>query len=159
MKIAVYPGTFDPITNGHIDILKRASTIFDLVYIGVVENIGKTPLFSASERLDLIKQSIKGLSNVEVRQFDGLVVEFAKEVGASVIIRGLRAISDFDYEFQMALMNRYLNNDVDTVFLMPDEKYTYLSSSTVREIARFQGDISSFVPDAVKEALEKKFRG
>jgi pantetheine-phosphate adenylyltransferase len=158
MKIAVYPGTFDPITNGHIDILKRASTIFDLVYIGVAKNIGKDPLFSANERLDLIRKSTEEVSNVEVRQFDGLVVEFAKEVGASVIIRGLRAISDFDYEFQMALMNRYLDNDIDTVFLMPGEEYTYLSSSTVREIARFRGNISAFVPDVVREALEKKFR-
>lgn len=159
MKIAVYPGSFDPITNGHLDILARAASIFDVVHIAVATNLNKAPLFSASERCELIKACTQTrFNNVRITCFEGLVVEFARQVGATVIIRGLRAISDFDYEFQMALMNRHLNDNIDTVFLMPAEEYTYLSSSTVKEIARFGGNISAFVPEPVKIALMNKFR-
>jgi len=158
MKIAIYPGSFDPVTNGHLDILERASSIFDKVYIAIATNLAKAPLFSAEERRDLIQSCIGRFPNVQIDCFDGLAVEYARKVGASVIIRGLRAISDFDYEFQMALMNRHLDENVDTVFLMPHEDYTYLSSSMVREIARFGGDISAFVPPEVKAALCNKIR-
>ena len=157
-KIAVYPGTFDPITNRHLDILQRASSIFDMVYIAVAKNLHKNPLFNDEERLELIEGCIRDYPNVKVDNFDGLVVEFARKKGATVIIRGLRAISDFDYEFQMALMNRHLSDEIDTVFLMPHEDYTYLSSSTVREIAKFGGDVDGFVTENVKEALINKFR-
>lgn len=158
MKIAVYPGTFDPVTYGHLDILRRAVSIFDVVYVGVVVNIDKKPLFSADERIELIRSCTSEFKNVKIKKFNGLVVDFAKEIGASVIIRGLRAVSDFDYEFQMALMNRHLNENIDTVFLMPHEDYTYLSSSTVKEIARFNGDISAFAPEIVIKEIFKKFR-
>ncbi len=158
MKIAVYPGTFDPITNGHLDILMRASSIFDIVYVAVAINLRKEPLFSTEERIKLIEESIKDFNNVKIEKFNGLIVDFAQKVGATVVIRGLRAISDFDYEFQMALTNRQLNENIDTVFLMPHKDYTYLSSSTVREIAKFNGDVSAFVPDGVRKAMAKKFR-
>lgn len=155
-KVAVYPGSFDPITNGHIDIIRRAASIFDKVYVTLAVNSSKRPLFSLEERRDLVAESIKELPNVEVAIFSGLVVEHAREVGASVIIRGLRAISDFEYEFQIALMNRRQNGEVDTVFLMPDEKYTYLSSSLVKEIAGLHGVVEGLVPPLVEEALKHK---
>jgi len=159
MRVAIYPGSFDPITNGHLDILRRAASIFDIVHIAVATNLNKTPLFTAEERCELIQNCLRAeFQNVKVSCFDGLVVEYAHRVGASVVIRGLRAVSDFEYEFQMALMNRHLDNDIDTVFLMPAEEYTYLSSSTVKEIARFGGDITAFVPEHVKVALMQKFR-
>jgi len=158
MKIAVYPGTFDPVTNGHLDILTRASSIFDVVYVAIAINLRKEPLFSTDERIKLVRECTKDFSNVQIEKFNGLVVDFAQKVGATVVIRGLRAISDFDYEFQMALTNRSLNENVDTVFLMPHKDYTYLSSSTIREIARFNGDVSGFVPDCVRKAMAKKFR-
>ena len=158
MKIAVYPGTFDPVTNGHLDILMRASSIFDVVYVAIVINLRKEPLFSTDERIKLVRECTKDFSNVQIEKFNGLVVDFAQKVGATVVIRGLRAISDFDYEFQMALTNRQLNENVDTVFLMPHKDYTYLSSSTIREIAKFNGDVSGFVPDVVRKAMARKFR-
>jgi len=158
MKLAIYPGTFDPITNGHLDILERAAAVFETVYVAVANNILKTPLFSTQERIRMIKSCTLHYPNVRITQFDGLVVDLAQKVGASIIIRGLRAISDFDYEFQMALMNRHMNDRIDTVFFMPHEDYTYLSSSTVREIVRLGGDVSAFVPKYVKEELIRKLR-
>lgn len=158
MKLAIYPGTFDPITNGHLDILERAAAVFEIVYVAVANNILKTPLFSTEERIRMVKSCTLHYPNVRITQFDGLVVDLAQKVGASIIIRGLRAISDFDYEFQMALMNRHMNDRIDTVFFMPHEDYTYLSSSTVREIVRLGGDVSAFVPEYVKEELIRKLR-
>jgi len=158
MKIAIYPGSFDPVTNGHLDVLKRAASLFDLVYIAVARNLQKVPLFTAEERVVLIRDCTKEIPNIKMDSFDGMVVDYARKVGADVIIRGLRALSDFDYEFQMALMNRHLNEKIDTVFLVPHEDYTYLSSSMVRELARFGGDISAFVPVNVQAALLQKIR-
>ena len=158
MAKAIYPGTFDPVTYGHIDIIKRAREIFDSIVVTVAINTGKTPLFSTKERVDMLKASLKEFENVSVDSFDGLVVDHAKSVGAISIIRGLRAVSDFEYEFQMALMNRKLAGNISTVFLMPHEKYTYLNSSIVRNLAGFKSDVSDFVPPNVQKALEKKFK-
>lgn len=157
MKTVMYPGTFDPITNGHIDIIQRARELFDSIVVTVAVNPGKTPLFTTQERLELIKESLNGYENIAVDSFDGLVVDHAHEVGAIGIIRGLRAVSDFEYEFQMALMNRKLASDVATIFLMPHEKYTYLNSSIVKNLAGLNSDISDFVPETVNAALKKKF--
>lgn len=157
MRKVIYPGSFDPVTYGHIDIVKRARDLFDAVVITVAVNPSKTPLFTVDERVHFIKESVKEFSNIHVDSFDGLVVDHAKSVGASGIIRGLRAISDFEFEFQMALMNRKLASDIATIFLMPHEKYTYLNSSIVRNLASLKGDISDFVPKVVQEALTKKF--
>jgi pantetheine-phosphate adenylyltransferase len=156
-RIAVYPGTFDPITNGHLDVIHRASPLFDKVIITLAVNSDKLPLFSVDERLDMIGECIADINNAEVVKIDGLVVNFAEKVDAAVIIRGLRAVSDFEYEFQIALMNRKLYPPIDTVFLMPDEKYTYLSSSIVREIAQHRGDVDNFVPTIVSERLKDKY--
>ena len=158
MKLAIYPGTFDPVTNGHLDILKRAASVFETVYIAVAQNMHKNPLFTTEERIAMIQNCTSHYPNVKIDHFKGLAVEYAQKVGASVIIRGLRAISDFDYEFQMALMNRHMNDNIDTVFFMPHEDYTYLSSSTVREIVRFGGNVSEFVPEIVKNELIRKLR-
>jgi pantetheine-phosphate adenylyltransferase len=160
MKIAIYPGTFDPITYGHVDIIERASRLFDKIIITVARNPAKTPLFTADERVKLIEKSINSIkkkSNFRIETFDGLIVKYAKKQGASAIIRGLRAISDFEYELQMALMNRRLQQDMTTVFLMPHENYTYLNSTIVKEVAGFGGDISNFVPPIVEEKLKEKF--
>lgn len=157
MRKVIYPGSFDPITFGHIDIIKRARDLFDSVVVTVAVNPSKTPLFTVEERVNFIKASVKEFSNIQVDSFDGLVVDHAKSVGASGIIRGLRAISDFEFEFQMALMNRKLAQDIATIFLMPHEKYTYLNSSIVRNLASLNGDISDFVPLVVQNALKKKF--
>ena len=156
MKTAIYPGTFDPVTNGHVDILERAMKLFDKVIITIARNSAKNPLFTEQERLDMIAEVVKGYKNVEVDSFDGLLVEYAKRKKAAAIVRGLRAISDFEFEFQMALMNRKLDDTVETVFLMPSERYTYLNSSIVREIARLGGDVSGFVPPLVRVTLERK---
>ena len=157
MKIAVYPGTFDPITHGHIDVIRRARMIFDKVIVTLAQNPEKAPLFSLEERRELIQTSIQDIPNVEVTDIDGLSVRFAESVGAISIIRGLRAVSDFEYEFQMALTNRKLAAGIITVFLMPHERFTYLNSNIVREVARLRGDVSPFVPPCVEEALKKKF--
>ncbi len=158
MKIAIYPGTFDPITYGHLDIIERASRLFDRIIITVAMNPTKEPLFSAQDRVFLIEQSISDIKNdgiLEVETFHGLIVDFAHKKKASAIIRGLRAISDFEYELQMALMNRRLEADITTVFLMPHENYTYLNSTIVKEVASFGGDISNFVPPIVEAKLKK----
>jgi pantetheine-phosphate adenylyltransferase len=155
--LGLYAGTFDPVTNGHMDILRRSLTIFERVIVAVANSTPKDPLFSIEERVNLIGEAAADLETVEVRPFSGLLVDFARETGAVAIIRGLRAISDFEYEFQMALMNRRLNRDVETVFLMPSEEYTYLNSSIVREIASTGGDVSDFVPQVVAAALRKKY--
>ena len=157
MRKVLYPGTFDPVTNGHIDIIRRARELFDGVVVTVAINPGKTPLFTVDERIQMLKESLRDFNNVIVDSFDGLVVDHAHEVGAVGIIRGLRAVSDFEYEFQMALMNRKLAGDLTTVFLMPHEKYTYLNSSIIRNLASLNSDVSDFVPQGVIDALKKKF--
>jgi pantetheine-phosphate adenylyltransferase len=157
-KLAIYPGTFDPVTNGHIDIILRAAELFDKVVVTVARNLAKQPLFTTEERVSLLIESLKDFKNVTVDSFDGLVVDHAHAVNASAIIRGLRAVSDFEYEFQMALMNRKLAEDITTVFLMPNEKYTYLNSSIVRNLAEFGSDVSEFVPKVVVNALKEKMR-
>ncbi len=156
MKIVIYPGTFDPVTNGHIDVIERAIDLFDKVVVTVARNPVKNPLFTVSERLVMLKESLKNYSNVSVDSFEGLIVDHAKEVGAVGIIRGLRAISDFEFEFQMALMNRKLSEDLRTIFLMPHEKYTYLNSTIIRNLAQFKSDVSEFVPPIVAEMLKEK---
>ena len=154
-RIAVYPGSFDPITKGHEDLIHRSLEFVDQLIVAVAVNVAKQPLFSLEERVALIQQTVSG--KVDVQAFDGLLAEFAKQVGASVIVRGLRAVSDFEYEFQMALMNRNLAPGIETVFLVPAFDLTYLSSSLVREVARFGGDVSQLVHPKVQQALKRKF--
>ncbi|HTK83031.1 MAG TPA: pantetheine-phosphate adenylyltransferase [Bacteroidota bacterium] len=155
MKIAIYPGTFDPITYGHIDVIERACEIFDQVIVTVARNSSKKPLFTDNERVGMVRDAVRRFNNVTTEQFDGLLVDFARKKKATAIVRGLRAVSDFEYEFQMALTNRKLNSKVTTVFLMPHEKYTYLNSSIVREIAMHGGDCSDFVPPNVNKLLRR----
>ena len=158
MKItAIYPGTFDPVTNGHLDLIHRASKLFPRVVVAVAESRGKSPLFTLAERVALIRGVISGFENVDVIGFDNLLVECAKNHQAAVIIRGLRAVSDFEYEFQLAGMNRRLSPEIETVFLTPAEQYEFISSSMIRAIAQFKGDGSSFVPETVKKSLIEKF--
>jgi pantetheine-phosphate adenylyltransferase len=156
MRTVIYPGSFDPFTNGHLDLVHRAAKLFDQVIVAVAKNEGKGPLFAHYERLDLIRQSIQGLENVSCDTFDGLLVEYVEECGGHAVIRGLRAVSDFEFEFQLALMNRKLNERVETIFMMPKDTYTFLSSRIVKEIARLGGDVSAFVPPHVVTALRKK---
>lgn len=156
---ALYPGTFDPITNGHIDIIKRASKLFDKVIVTIAINSNKKQLFSKQERKDMIEKCVKNFKNVSVDTFDGLLVDYAKKKNASALIRGLRAVSDFEYEFQMSLINNKLDSEVTTIFMMPNEKYTYLNSSIVRELSSFKGDVSDFVPKYVQKKLKEKFKG
>ena len=153
MKTAIYPGSFDPITNGHLDVIERAARLFDHLIIAVADNSEKRPLFSPEERVRLISESVTGLANVEVISFRGLLVDFAGSRGAMVVVRGLRAVTDFEYEFQMALMNRTLRGDVETVFLAAREEYTYLSSRIIKEVARLGGHVGRMVPPAVALAL------
>lgn len=157
-KTAIYPGTFDPITNGHLDIIQRAVSLFDFLIIGVTTNPSKVALFSVDERVEMIEKATSHLSNIKVESFSGLLVDYARGQDAAAIVRGLRAVSDFEYEFQMALVNRRLAQNVATVFLMPNEKYTYLNSTIVKEVAKFHGDVRSFVPDEVHLRLKEKFR-
>jgi len=155
---AIYPGTFDPITNGHLDLIARGSRLYHKVVVAVAVNRGKAPLFSLDERVDLVKAVTSEFDNVEVIGFGNLLVECAKQQGANVILRGLRAVSDFEYEFQLAGMNRRLAPELETVFLTPAEQYEFISSSMIREIARLNGDVSCFVPDLVHQSLIDKFR-
>jgi pantetheine-phosphate adenylyltransferase len=157
MRRAIYPGSFDPITNGHLDVIERARKLFDEVVVAVAHNDEKQPLFSLKDRLDLLRETAGKIDNVRIAEFEGLLVEFARNEEAGIVIRGLRAISDFEFEFQMALMNRKLDFAVETIFLMPKEEYSYLSSRIVKEIARLGGDVSGFVPACVAKALSRKF--
>lgn len=162
-NIAVYPGSFDPVTNGHLDIIKRASRVFEKVYVAILVNSAKSPMFTEEERADMIRRSVAtmGLKNVEVHIFSGLLVDFISQKGANVIVKGLRAVSDFEYEFQMALMNHKLLREVETMFMMTSNKYSYLSSSIVKEVAKYGGNLSGLVPDDLideitKRAMQKK---
>ena len=156
-RIAVYPGTFDPITNGHTDLVHRACRMFDRVILAIAHNPDKSPLFCVDERMDLSNRVLGDLENVEIRDFSGLLIDFARECGATVVLRGLRAVSDFEYEFQLASMNRRLDKNIETVFLTPAENHTFVSASLVKEIARFGGDVSQFVHPQVYQALKHKF--
>jgi pantetheine-phosphate adenylyltransferase len=155
-RIAVYPGSFDPLTNGHVDIIRRGSRIFDRIVVAVLVNPGKEPLFTPKERVELAREVFADDANVEVETFDGLLVDYARSRRASVIVRGLRAVSDFEYEMQMALMNRHLSPDLETVFMMPSEAYTYLSSRLVKEVFALGGPVEAFVPTAVERRLAQK---
>lgn len=155
-KIAVYPGTFDPITNGHVDLIKRGLRIFDRVIIAVAPSLNKSPDFTLEERVDLIRKVIGQNPRIEIDVIDGLLVEYIKKKKAAAVIRGLRAVSDFEYEFQLALMNRKMDPNFEAVFLMPSERYTYLSSSIIKEVAKFGGSLKDMVPDVVEKELKKK---
>lgn len=159
MKKAIYPGSFDPVTLGHLDVIERASKLFDHLIIGVLNNSAKTPLFSIEERVNMIEEATKHIPNVEVKSFGGLTVDFAMECEAHAVVRGLRAVTDFEYELQIAQLNRVINPNIDTVFLTTDLKYAYLSSSSVKEVAAYGGDISNFVTPAVEAEVKKKFEG
>ena len=157
MKIAIYPGSFDPITNGHLDLIERGLQLFDQLVVAIADNPDKKPLFSGEEILKMVKTTVKDLKRVKVVLFAGLLADMAKEIKASAIIRGVRAVSDFEFEFQLALMNRKLAPKTETVFLIPSEKYTYLSSNLIKDVARFNGDINQFVPEIVEKKLKEKF--
>ncbi len=158
MRFAIYPGTFDPITNGHLDLVDRGLRIFDEILIAVAPNPKKQPLFSLQERLALIKESVKDCQNVRIEPFDGLLVDYVKHKGGVAIIRGLRAISDFEYEMQMALMNRRLVTEIETVFMMPSEEFSFITSTIVKEVASFGGSVKGLVPEVVERALREKYR-
>jgi pantetheine-phosphate adenylyltransferase len=157
MRTVIYPGSFDPLTNGHLDIIQRAVKLFDHVIVAVAKNDSKSPLFSLAERVELVRVATKNLSNVSADAFDGLLVEYVQQKGGQAVIRGLRAISDFEFEFQLALMNRKLDERIETIFMMPKDTYTFLSSRIIKEIARLGGNVCPFVPSHVREALMSKF--
>jgi pantetheine-phosphate adenylyltransferase len=157
-RIAVYPGTFDPITNGHTDLVARAARVFPKVIVAIAESPHKKPLFSLDERISLSRKQMAHLPNVEVVGFNNLLAEFVQQIGATIILRGLRAVSDFEYEFQLASMNRHLAPKVETLFLTPDEEFSFISSSLVKEIARLDGDVSEFVAEEVQSAMRQRFR-
>ena len=156
MRTAIYPGSFDPLTNGHIDLIQRAVNLFDHVIVAIAKNESKSPLFSLTERLEMVRLAIKNMPKVGAEAFEGLLVDYVEKRGGQAVIRGLRAVSDFEFEFQLALMNRKLNERVETIFMMPKDTYTFLSSRIIKEIARLGGDVSAFVPPHVREALVSK---
>jgi pantetheine-phosphate adenylyltransferase len=158
MKTIVYPGTFDPVTNGHIDLVERASRLFDKVVIGIASSQRKSPLFTIEERIELASECLKHVPNIEIHGFDCLLVNFVSDCNADAIMRGLRAVSDFEYEFQLANMNRALSPDIESIFLTPSEKFSYISSSLVREISSLKGDVSQFVPSNVAKALAARLQ-
>ncbi|WP_146549463.1 pantetheine-phosphate adenylyltransferase [Rummeliibacillus suwonensis] len=157
-KVAVVPGSFDPITNGHLDIIRRAADIFDIVYVAVMNNSSKRPLFDVQERMDLIKEVTNSLSNVKVESSSGLLINYAKSKNANAIIRGLRAVSDFEYEMQITAMNRFLDEHIETFFIMTQNKHSFLSSSIVKEVSQYGGNIHGLVPDLVEDALKEKYK-
>ncbi|MBW2568002.1 MAG: pantetheine-phosphate adenylyltransferase [Deltaproteobacteria bacterium] len=156
-RVAIYPGSFDPVTNGHVDIIKRSLKIFDKVIVAILHNSAKEFLFTIEERTEMLKESLNDFSNIEVNKFDGLLVDYAKKQKANTIVRGMRAVSDFEYEFQLALMNRKLNKEIQTVFLMPGLRWIFTSSSIIKEAARYGGDIEGMVPPVVDKKLKEKF--
>ena len=158
MRTAIYPGSFDPLTNGHLDVIRRAAKLFDRVIVAVANNDSKHPLFTQAERLALVKKAVSNLPQVEADSFDGLLIKYVERRNALAIIRGLRAVSDFEFEFQLALMNRKLDENIETIFMMPKDTYTFLSSRIVKEIARLGGDVACFVPPHVEAALKKKLK-
>jgi pantetheine-phosphate adenylyltransferase len=155
-RVAIYPGSFDPLTNGHVDIIERGARIFDAIIVAILANVEKTPLFTENERITIIRDVFKAHNNVQVEAFSGLLVDYAQLKKATVLVRGLRAVSDFEYEFQMALMNRHLAPGLETVFMMPDEKYTYISSRLIKEVFTLGGEITGLVPAVVEEKLRAK---
>lgn len=157
-RTAIYPGTFDPITNGHVDLIKRGLRMFDEIIVAVARIPRKSPLFALEKRVMMVKEAVKELGKVKVEPFDGLLIDYAKSKGVGAIIRGLRAVSDFEYELQMALMNRKLDSSIETVFMMPSEEYSYLTSSIIKEIASLNGSTKGLVPEIVKKELKKKFK-
>ncbi|MGJ7044530.1 pantetheine-phosphate adenylyltransferase [Thermoanaerobacterium thermosulfurigenes] len=158
MNIAVYPGSFDPVTNGHLDVIKRAAKVFDKLIVAVLVNPSKTPMFSLEERVEMLKEVTADIENVEIDSFSGLLIEYLEKVNSKIIVKGLRMVSDFEYEFQMALINKKLNPEVETIFFMTSNKYGYLSSSIVKEVARFGGCLSDLVPDSVIEKILQKIK-
>ncbi|MGP7818872.1 pantetheine-phosphate adenylyltransferase [Niallia sp. 01092] len=156
-SIAVCPGSFDPITNGHIDIIKRGAKVFDQVFICVLNNSSKKPFFSVKERLELIKEVTKDIPNVKITSYEGLLIDYAKSINANAIIRGLRAVSDFEYEMQITSVNRVLSDEIETFFIMTNNQYSFLSSSIVKEVSKYNGDISELVPNVVEQALKRKY--